>query len=106
MFLKNLTNKWEERYGVKGLYSLCPSGVLRNWHNIGRLESLDLTHQEVQNLLLRTKQHSATGPDGISAWMLKTFAVEITPSLASLFNLSIRTGQLPAEWNRRVVLGR
>jgi len=60
--------------------------------------SLDLIHQEVQNLLLRTKQHSANGPDCISAWMLKTFAVEITPSFASLFNLSIRTGQLPAKW--------
>ena len=62
------------------------------------IETLDLTHQEVQNILLRTKLHSASGPDGISSWMLKTFAVEIAPFLTSLFNLSIRTGQLPAEW--------
>ena len=74
-----------------------PPTLLPTQHNLS-IATLDLTHQEVQNLLLRTKQHSATGPDGISAWMLKTFAVEITPSLASLFNLSIRTGQLPAEW--------
>lgn len=60
-----------------------PPTHLPTQHNLS-IESLDLTHQELQNLLLRTKQHSATGPDGISAWMLKTFAVEITPSLASL----------------------
>ena len=52
-------------------------------HNLS-IESLDLSHQEVQNLHLRTKPHSASGPDGISAWMLKAFVVEIAPSLASL----------------------
>ena len=75
-----------------------PSTLLPFQHDLS-IESLDLTHQEVQNLILRTKKHSAIGPDGISAWMLKTFTVEITtPSLTSLFNLSIRTGQLSAEW--------
>ena len=34
----------------------------------------------------------------MSAWMLHTFADEIAPSLASLFNLSLKTGKLPDDW--------
>lgn len=45
------------------------------------IKSLDFTHQEVQNLLLRIKQHSATGPDGISAWMLKHSMLRSHPLL-------------------------
>ena len=33
--------------------------------------------------------HSASGPDAISAWILRTFAEEAAPSIASLFNLSL-----------------
>ena len=42
--------------------------------------------------------HSASGPDGISTWMLRTFADSGSPSIASLFNLSINCGKLPAKW--------
>ena len=44
------------------------------------------------------KPHSAAGPDGITSWMLTTFADVISPSLASLYNLSIYTGQIPTDW--------
>ena len=43
------------------------------------------------------KLHSVAGSDGITSWILCTFADVISPSLASLYNLSIYTGQRPAD---------
>ena len=40
----------------------------------------------------------ASGQDGISARMLKATAVEIAPSIAKLFNVSIQSGRPPAAW--------
>ena len=45
-------------------------------------------------------QRRTTGPDGISARMLKSVATSITPSLTRLFNLSLSTGILPDPWKR------
>ena len=60
--------------------------------------NLDITSDEVIMLLRRIKPHSASGPDAISAWMLRTFAEEAAPSIASLFNLSLSLGKLPNDW--------
>ena len=46
-------------------------------------------------LLKNVKNHSSTGPDGITVWMRQTFAEEVAPSVASLFNLFIK---IPADW--------
>ena len=35
--------------------------------------------------------------DEISSWMLRNFSVELSSSVSSLFNLSIRNGRLPVE---------
>ena len=40
----------------------------------------------------------ATGPDKISGKLLKMVAPSIAPSLTSLFNHSILSGQFPSEW--------
>lgn len=61
-------------------------------------EHLDCTAGEVIVLLKKTQIHSASGPDGVSAWMLHTFADELAPSLASIFNLSLKTGKIPDDW--------
>ena len=58
----------------------------------------DITQDEVYMRLRMIKPQSAAGPDGITFWMLSTFADVISPSLASLYNLSIYTGQIPADW--------
>ena len=71
----------------------CPSGNISNLP-----DHLDCTAGEVVVLLKKNKIHSAFGPDGMSAWMLHTFADDIGPSMASLFNLSLTTGKLPDDW--------
>ena len=75
---------------------LPPTPTQRLWTTCP--DSYDIVSNEVANLLKRTKPHSASGPDGISTWMLRTFADSVSPSIASLFNLSITCGKLPAEW--------
>ena len=49
----------------------------------------DCVPEEVCILLKNIKNHSSADPDGITAWMLQTFAEKVAPSVASLFNLSI-----------------
>ena len=62
------------------------------------LTAYDCTPEEAAILLKGIKSHTATGPDEISSWMLYNFPVELSSSVSSLFNLSIRTRRLPAEW--------
>ena len=59
------------------------------------LDEFDCVLEEVCILLKNIKNRSLAGPDGITAWMLQTFAEEAAPSVASLFNLSIK---IPADW--------
>ena len=56
------------------------------------------TVEEVQHMLQRLDTEKANGPDAISARMLNHTASAIAPSVTELFNLSIRTGQLPKDW--------
>ena len=58
----------------------------------------------MKHLLLNLDDSKASGPDGISATMLKHTATSIAPSVTALFNLSIQTGQVPAEWNKSQVI--
>ena len=59
------------------------------------LSYCDCTIPEIEALLRNVKCGTATGPDRITAWMLRTFSEAVSPSISSLFNLSIRTGKLP-----------
>ena len=40
----------------------------------------------------------ASGPEGISYWVLKEAAEEIAPFLQFIFNQSLTTGQVPGDW--------
>ena len=52
----------------------------------------------VLKLLNNLNVNKATGPDGISARILKETAEEIAPILSSLFQQSLDTGVLPDDW--------
>ena len=56
------------------------------------------TEEEVADLLLSLDPAKSTGPDKISAIMLRSTAVLIAPSLTKLFNLSITSGRFPTDW--------
>ena len=46
----------------------------------------------------------ASGPDGVSIRMLKHTATSIAPSLAKLFNISIKLGRFPTCWKTSSVV--
>ena len=58
----------------------------------------------VINVIKRIKPNKATGPDEISARLLKDSVHAIAPSLTMLFNLAPQTGSFPStQKNARVV---
>ena len=68
------------------------------------LSQIILNENEVLDCLLNLDQTKAGGPDDISARVLKTVANEITPSLTRLFNLSLRSGEVPTIWKQANVI--
>ena len=59
------------------------------------LQPAPFTEEEVRHQLSRCKPGKAPGPDGISARVLKTWAMELSPILHSLFCQSYRTATIP-----------
>lgn len=65
-------------------------------HNVTEFENITLLEEFVAVIMdLNDKAHS---PDGISVRLLKETAVQIAPSLCSLFNKSLRIGMLTDDW--------
>ena len=60
-----------------------------------KFDGFDSVPEEVCIPLKNIKNHSSAGPDGITAWMLQSFAEEVAPSVASLFNLSFSNWKNP-----------
>ena len=56
------------------------------------------TEDEILHLLLNLPSDTATGPDGISARMLKLSASSIAAPLTLIFNLSISSSIFPSDW--------
>ena len=56
--------------------------------------------EEVYSMLKSLDVTNSSGPDGISARILKAVADEITPSVTSLFNISIKCNRPPREWKQ------
>ncbi len=61
-------------------------------------EFIPVSIEEVLCLLSALSIGKATGPDGISARLLKECANVIAPSLTELFNKSLASGKVPTEW--------
>ena len=56
------------------------------------------SEDDVLHMLLTLDTTKASGPDGISATMLKATAHSIAKSVTLLFNKSIELGEIPQEW--------
>jgi len=62
------------------------------------LDDLIISTSGVAKLLRNLNPSKASGPDDIPNRVLKTCADSIAPSLAAIFSLSIKSGQLPSDW--------
>ena len=68
------------------------------------MDKITVTRKGVYLLLARTDPHKATGPDGISAQLLKTLADELAPVLQHLFQTSLDQGAVPRAWREAQVV--
>ena len=62
------------------------------------LEHITLKREDIMNLLLSLDKRKATGPDGISNWILKECAEQICEPLLIIFSNSLRQGKIPKLW--------
>ncbi len=58
----------------------------------------DVSVEQVRNAFKKLNQRSATGPDNLSALILKTFAEELAPVWQPMFQCSTDTHVTPEMW--------
>lgn len=68
------------------------------------MPGITVREKGVRILLQKLRPDTATGPDSIPAYILKTAAVEIAPLLTKIFQLSLDTGQVPTDWKQANVV--
>ena len=66
-------------------------------------EDIVITTSGVQKLLQNLDPAKASGPDGISPRVLKELAAELAPALAVLYQASLDSGIVPADWRTALV---
>ena len=54
----------------------------------------------VRQMLSSMKTKTATGPDGLSATLLKNLAAAIAPNVTAIMNCSLEEGVFPTEWKK------
>lgn len=62
------------------------------------LSTITLTPTEVQDVLNKLRLGKASGPNGLNNRILKELAIEISEPLCAFYNLSLRTGIVPAPY--------
>lgn len=89
--------------GTSDNSDLCPP-QLRPSQKSSTLSTMCFSTQQVFNALKRIRPDGATGPDGVPSRILHKCATFIAPSLCSLYNMSMRNGEIPNEWKKANVV--
>ena len=71
-----------------------------NRHIDDALVTIKVTNDGVEKLLKKINPSKAQGPDNIQNRVLQECAKELTPAVATLFNLSLSTSTLPTAWTQ------
>ncbi len=74
-----------------------PSPNLGPHHN-PVIPNINIDANGGNTLLSNIKPHKAAGPDGVPAQVLKELKDAITPVLTDIFQKSLDSGELPADW--------
>jgi hypothetical protein len=64
------------------------------------LEDVVATEKEVRKKIQNLKPASAPGPDGLGSLLLKELIDQVTRPLTKIYNSSLSTGDVPADWKR------
>lgn len=65
---------------------------------------LVVDHFNIQSLFSQVCKKKAASPDGISAFLLKTFAAELTPAWCPVFQKSVDSHLVPALWKKSTII--
>ena len=65
---------------------------------VSDIHPLEFQTKGIVSLLRNINTKKASGPNGISCWVLKEAAEEIAPFLQFIFNQSLTAGQVPGDW--------
>ena len=80
---------------------LSPGAVPQNFLNKNpTMPQIEISINGIPKLLNNLKPGKAAGPDKIRPLMLKELHVELTPNIEVIFERSLETGKLPADWCR------
>ena len=62
------------------------------------MTSITISQKEIEEKICKLKVKKATGPDGVSARLLKYAGMSIAPSLTSVFKQSVEACKPPDQW--------
>ena len=62
------------------------------------VSGVNISERDILKKINNLKSNSATGPDNISAKFLQTFSSQVSVPLRLIFNKSLQTGEVPADW--------
>ena len=62
------------------------------------MTSITISQKEIEEKICKLKVKKATGPDGVSARLLKYAGMSIAPSLTSMFKQSVEACKPPDQW--------
>lgn len=97
----NELNRFYKRFETQDFSAECNSAlenISTDW-----MDRFLIDPKEVETVFKNVTVNKATGPDGISAFVLKTFAEELTPAWCSIFQRSVDSNTVPAMWKKAVI---
>ena len=68
------------------------------------MEPIEVQSKGVHKVLLNLKIHNAVGPEGIPSFILKSAADQMAPILTKLYQFSLNTGEVPADWKNAFIV--
>ena len=67
------------------------------------MEDIEISENGIAKLLSGLNPAKATGPDGLPPRVLKELSTQLAPILTMIYRLSLKTGQVPADWRHALV---
>ena len=84
----NKDENWEADFGARG----------RDLE--AELSNISVTRTEVLSKLKNVDRRKAMGPDGVSGWVLRECAEELSHPILILYNNSLKQGKIPSQWKQ------
>ena len=101
--MANELNDFFLRFDKHDLSSEC-NNVLQSIITTDAYPKIVVDPLKIQAIFNQVCKRKSTGPDGISALLLKTFAEELTPAWCPIFQSSIDFHKVPAIWKKSTII--